>query len=363
LATRSRTPAQHEEVLALVAKHKGVVAAASRAEGIKLPTLRSRYEAALLWKANGSLPPERESFHSGRRLPQTADECWALLDDYIGRSVKTSALTRKCKQPANNKPSRIVIASDFHAPFQCNESVAEMIRRESGRADTLIINGDLMDFYSISRFIKHESVSMESELAATDALLGQLSAAFPEVVIVSGNHDHARFEKQLRTLLSLEMCHVIEYLTGGNMSVIRLMAKRYPNVRFGGLQVGRFGVDWLYQHGDIITAHAERFSIVPGSALRAIDAALTNAEDMLGLKPWKVLVQAHTHQMGQFPYKANRTLVEGGCMCQIHGYQLQAKFSGVVQRRGYVTLEQTNGVTRVNSIHYEWLDADRDRAA
>ena len=28
----------------------------------------------------------RESTISGRRLPQTADECWALLDDWIGRS-------------------------------------------------------------------------------------------------------------------------------------------------------------------------------------------------------------------------------------------------------------------------------------
>ncbi len=304
-------------------------------------------------------PPERESLHSGRRLPQTADECWALLDDFIGRSARKPV---QHKRTAPKADQRIVIASDFHAPFADPWAVGELIAREGSRTDTLIINGDLMDFYSISRFLKYERVGMDMELAATEALLGQLSAAFPEVILVSGNHDHARFEKQLRLQLSLDMIHALEYLTGGNMSVLRLMAKRYPNVRFGGQKVGRFNVDWLYQHGDLITAHAEKFSQVPGSALRTIDTALTNAEDMLELKPWRVLVQAHTHQMAHFPYKANRVLVECGCMCQTHGYQLQAKFSGVIQRRGYVVLEQTKGVTDLNSVRLVWLDAER-RAA
>jgi predicted phosphodiesterase len=303
---------------------------------------------------------ERESFHSGRRLPQTADDCWALLDDFIGRSRKPAR--SQFREHGKKQTSRIVIASDFHAPFHDAAAVGELIARESGTADTLIVNGDIQDFYAISRFTKYESVSIESELAAVDALLGQLSSAFREVVLVGGNHDTHRFEKQLRSLLSLEMVHVIEFLTGGNLSVLRVIAKRYPNIRFADTQVGRFHVGWYYQHGDLICAHAEKFSRVPGAALRGIDEWFTDQDAALGLQPWKVLVQAHTHQLAWIPWKSDRLLVEGGCMCQTHGYQLQARIMGRPQRRGYVTLEQTKGVTDINSVRLTWLDAERQAA-
>jgi hypothetical protein len=49
-------------------------------------------------------------------------------------------------------------------------------------------------------------------------------------------------------------------------------------------------------------------------------------------------------------------------MCQTHGYQLQAKIMGRPQRTGYVLLEQTSGVTDINSVRLVWLDADRKAA-
>jgi predicted phosphodiesterase len=285
-----------------------------------------------------------------------------VLDDFIGRTPRPHDRPSRTRK-AESSTRRVVIASDFHAPFQDNWAVSELIAREGGKADTLIVNGDIQDFYSISRFVKYEQVSMESELAAVDALLGQLSAAFPEVILVSGNHDHARFEKQLRTLLSVEMCHVVEFLTGGNLSVLRVIAKRYPNVKFAETKVGRFGVGWLYQHGDLITTHAEKYSRVPGSALRGIDEWLTDFDQVLALEPWKVLVQAHTHAGGVFPFKADRLLVECGCLCATHGYQLTARIMGRPQRLGYVSLDQTGGVTDINSVRFTWLDAERKRGA
>jgi predicted phosphodiesterase len=357
MANSSRTPKQHLETLKWVEEHGGVSQAA-RAQGVKRATLQARHQAALQWQANGS--PEIESFTTGRRLPQTADDCWRVLDDFIGRSARNPK-PRAAAKPKSG-PQRIVIASDFHAPFADPWAVAELITRESGKADTLIVNGDIQDFYAISRFIKYEQVSVESELAAVDALLGQLSAAFPEVVLVGGNHDTARFEKQLRTLLPIEMQHVIEFLTGGNLSVLRVLAKRYPNVRFADTKVGRFSVGWYWQLGDLITTHAEKFSVVPGAALRGIDSWMTAMHDALDLKPWRVLVQAHTHQLAMFPFKADRLLVEQGCMCATHGYQLQARIMGAPQRLGYVTLEQTRGVTDLNSVRLVWLDADRKAA-
>jgi predicted phosphodiesterase len=355
--------AEIERTLDALARHQGNQTHAANELGINQNTVWHRLQRArrtkLVTKEQEEGWKARESVHSGRRLPQTADECWAVLDDYIGRSKKPRV---QYKRTAPKAEQRIVIASDFHAPFQDNWAVSELIQRERG-ADTLVINGDLQDFYSISRFTKYEQVSMESELAAVDALLGQLSAAFPEVVIVAGNHDTARFEKQIRQYLSVELMHVVEFLTGGNLSVLRVIAKRYPNVRFADTSVGRFQVGWFWQLGDLITAHAEKYSRVPGAALRGIEEWFSDQEQTLGLKPWRVLIQAHTHQLGMFAFRSDRLLIEQGCMCSTHGYQLQARIMGRPQRLGYVALNQTKGVTDINSIRLVWLDGERPCSA
>jgi len=64
-----------------------------------------------------------------------------------------------------------------------------------------------------------------------------------------------------------------------------------------------------------------------------------------------------------FPWKADKVLIEGGCLSLVHGYQLQARIAGRPQRVGYVTLDQSNGVTDINSIRLVWLDADRKKVA
>lgn len=294
-----------------------------------------------------------ESFTSGRRLPQTADDCWAVLDQFIGRSPKPPVQQQRTR--ANAEQQRMVIASDFHAPFQCNRSVAQLIAREATQTDVLVIAGDFTDSYSYSRFVRFEPITAESEWAACDALLGQLSSAFPEIVCIAGNHD-MRLERHLRSQLSPDVMFAIEQLTGGVMDPFKAIAKRYPNVRFEGHTVGRHGAGWFTQIGDLLVAHAEKFSRVPGSASRSIEEWFRDNHDTLGLKPWRVLSQAHTHQLSAIYYGSDKLLVESACLCETHGYQLQPKIGGRPQRRGYVTLTQTAGVTDVNSVRLVWLD-------
>lgn len=317
-----------------------------------ISTINSRVSAAIRdgCLAKSDLDEWRRGDALGlKRLPQTADECWALLDAAIGRQRNIP----KPPKYVNAKQRRYLIGGDFHAPFHDVEAVAAFLNEP---ADTCIVNGDLQDFYSISRFTKYEDVSIERELAAVDAILGQLSATFPDVLIVQGNHDKPRFEKQLRQMLSLEMIHVLEFLTGGEFSAIRVLAKRYKNIRFADVQVGRHHLGWFAQEGDLLVAHAEKFSRVPGSALRGIEEWFTDRNDTLGLKPWRVLVQAHTHQLGWFPWHSDQLLVEGGCLCGVHGYQLDARIAGRPQRLGYVTLTQQAGVTDLGSVRCHWLD-------
>ena len=294
-------------------------------------------------------------------LPRGYESQWLEWQKFIGQARERYA--GPCKRPVKIGRQKIVVASDFHAPFHHKEYVAAMLERERD-ADLLIVGGDLQDFYSVSRFVKYEHVPFEEEMAAVTLLLEQFSERFPRVLIVEGNHDKPRFEKQLRDRLSEEMVKVIEYLAGGNLSVIQAAAKRFPNIEFARNVVdGRFTVGWYAQVNDLLVSHMEKFSTVAGSTLRGVEDWYSNFEKVIGLdRNWKVIVQAHTHAGAWFPYKADRLLVESGCMCRTHGYQLTPRAGGRPQRQGYVTLEQIDGKTDINSVRFVWLDAE-DRAA
>lgn len=360
MAGKTLSAAVLQDTLDAVRDHGGVSAAA-RALGVNRETMHSRWNRAQAWaRRHGHDLPEVGN-HAvvvppSPRLPVTADEAWTLLDGWIGRRRITQTKP-PIWQPGDVQ--RIVIAGDFHAPFQDNDVVATLIADEGPRADTLVISGDLIDHYSISRFIRYEHVPIEQEIAGADALLGQLAAAFSDVLVVEGNHDKPRFEKQLRTMLSPEMMHCIELLTGGNLSIVHLLAKRYPNVRFAPQAAGPYKLGWLTQVGDLVVSHAEKFSSVPGAALRKIEEGLTDFDHVYGLKPWRVLVQAHTHAHSVVCWHADRLLVEGGCCCITHGYQLTARMGGRPQRQGYVTLTQHKGATDLNSVRFRWLNPDR----
>jgi hypothetical protein len=115
--------------------------------------------------------------------------------------------------------------------------------------------------------------------------------------------------------------------------------------------------DWMMVLGDVVLLHAEKYSRVPGSALRGIHEWLQDNERMLRLPPdWRVVIQAHTHQLGMFPFSSDRLLVECGCLCQTPGYAVSARVGGRPQRRGYVTFDLVAGRCDVNSMRLQWLD-------
>ena len=347
----------------------GSVQGAGDALGVKRTTFQNRWAEAKRWALQQGLPvPEvgtkaqigigvpPKMMPRSPRLPQTADEAWAVIDAFIERTRPEIDAPPPYQ---GGQTRRYVIASDFHAPFHDAQAVADLISREGNRPDTtLVIAGDLLDLYSVSSYSKQERVAIEQEMAGAHALLEQLAAAFNDILLVEGNHDQ-RLDRRLRALLPEEMVAAIQYLCGGDLSLLRMLAKRYSHVRFAPVTVGRFQVKWVSQIGDVVISHAEKYSRVPGSAMRGVEEWLTDQHLAMGLAPWRVLCQAHTHQLAWIPWRADKVLIEVGCMTETHGYQMSPQVQGRPQRRGWCTLTQVDGVTQMNSIRMHWVDAER----
>lgn len=89
--------------------------------------------------------------------------------------------------------TKVGILSDIHIPYHSNEAIVPALEylKKKG-ADCIILNGDVMDCYQLSRFEKDpRKRNMKHELDATSQFLDVLKKHFPKTKIVFkiGNHE------------------------------------------------------------------------------------------------------------------------------------------------------------------------------
>lgn len=96
--------------------------------------------------------------------------------------------------------SRVLIISDLHFPYQDNRAITAALNYgKEKNANAILINGDLIDFATISRHERDwRQRSVKEEFDATRTFLVSLRKNFPKARIIYkfGNHDE-RWEKYL----------------------------------------------------------------------------------------------------------------------------------------------------------------------
>jgi predicted phosphodiesterase len=371
------SPELAREALRAVRDHRTVLEAA-RALGLSYGTLRSRVDAArsLGITADSEIDePSTPPPPSSLREPLTSfEEAWQqwkraigmAKDRYVGppsrhaESLGKRARGRKSigvsddGGPASST-QKILVVPDLHAPFHEPEMFAEMLRAEKD-ADHCICIGDMGDAYALSRFVKYEHMPYRDEWAAVTLVMQELATRFQKVTIILGNHD-VRLERQIRDRLTEDMVDAIKFITGGILCPITALAKRYPNVTVARHETpAGHTIDWFATVGDAWLGHPEKYSRVPGAALRFTEEWLADNEKALGLDRYRLIVMGHTHAASIIPWRAETLLVECGCLCRHQGYMTSARIGGRPQRRGYVTFTQNDGVTDLNSVRFRWLD-------
>jgi predicted phosphodiesterase len=109
--------------------------------------------------------------------------------------------------------NKVLIISDIHIPYQDNDALWLAIKKgkEMG-VNTVLINGDLMDLYQMSRFEKDpRKRNFEFEILQTKEFLSILRKQFPKAQIYfkKGNHD-ARYDTFMR-LRAPELIGIMEF--------------------------------------------------------------------------------------------------------------------------------------------------------
>lgn len=95
----------------------------------------------------------------------------------------------------------IVIASDIHIPFQDKAAVKAFLGYvKEKQPEIIVLNGDVLDMFMLSRFTKGEGRNPLEEIKMCQALLGTLRNTCPnsEIFYVIGNHEC--FDKRTEVL-------------------------------------------------------------------------------------------------------------------------------------------------------------------
>jgi predicted phosphodiesterase len=173
--------------------------------------------------------------------------------------------------------NKILIISDIHAPYHDEQAIELALNYgvEQG-ANTVLINGDLIDFYQLSRFEKDpRKRSVKYELDCVREILKYIRYKFPLATIIYylGNHDH-RYHKYMiqkaPELLDIEEFNLYSLLKCAENQIILLDNNRGTragklNIRHGHEFYGSGGVFparsyYLKAKDNILVSHVHRTS-------------------------------------------------------------------------------------------------------
>lgn len=293
---------------------------------------------------------------SGLGLPQKEREFYGNLDqDKVARYFKglLQLPDFKVKIPKKKKSHRqkILLISDLHLPFVHEDLLAHIIKNEKD-AHQLHINGDIFDFYSLSRFVPYRmDMNFLKEFNSAMQYLKIIAETWPTIEFSTGNHFTRLFKYILGRLGNKDLFEagIIQYKPE------QIITSNFPNmikaehkIKGTDLSVCFFNVV-----GDLLYGHFEKSSKIIGKPVRDAYDTMSSWRKAFefDMRDIKVFVQAHTHKMVQFPYDGNHVmLMEGGCICNVQEYAVQPSMNYAPNVPGYITMIQEDGQTDWETI-------------
>jgi predicted phosphodiesterase len=194
--------------------------------------------------------------------------------------------------------TKIVFICDLHIPYE-DKKIVELILKflDDYRPEYLILGGDIIDFYSLSKFNKDpkRALDIQKDLDKTFNFLKKLRELLPstKIIYIKGNHESRlkKYKWSKAPELAYLRCLSYEKLFRLEELNIQWEDKRW-----------NFGKAW-FMHGDKLSKHSG-------------DSARKNREEY-GVN----CITAHSHRTG----KSNLTNLggnygawESGCLCSLN---------------------------------------------
>lgn len=236
--------------------------------------------------------------------------------------------------------TRILSISDLHVPFQLP---IETFKEYRGIVDILVLNGDLIDNHTISKFPKTYRVSpMEEIIEGRQYIIDLIDYIRPQKVLATYGNHCIRFQAYMSKYLDPDIAALMPntvldliFEDGFNHYDKRRHTKSWyepiKNVfAEQNIEIVYTG-NWFCQVGKTIFAHPQAYS---SGMMKTAEKALTFFNNQRGeTEDFDTIVLGHTHRLGDYTL-GGVTIYEQGCCCDV----AQNNYSN-----GHLTTPQTEG--------------------
>lgn len=260
---------------------------------------------------------------------------WKYIKDFKKVDKLNSSLESFTKVEKPKNSSKLLIMGCFHIPFEHKDLIQKIIDVEGKDTDVLFVNGDFMDIFSVSTWIKDRYISLKKEYDKALQYLELFSKSFPKVQLISGNHED-RITRSFNSLLEMPTKFLVNkdimsrLVNGEVLDDYGYVedVKDFKNIHY---EIG--DQNWYVNINDnVIIAHPKRFFKIEARTVVKFYEWLAPR-----YKNLECVVMNHTHHYASLVVN-NVLLFENGCVCYPLDYEKQGKFQYSPQQLSYTVL-------------------------
>lgn len=195
------------------------------------------------------------------------------------------------------------VISDIHIPYHSIEAITAALNEFKRRkVDGILINGDLIDFYQLSRFNKDpRKRSVAHEIKATNDFLDSLQKHFPKAKIFYKSGNHCVRYNHFLLLKAPELLGIPEIEFA---SLLKLKERKIVHI------------------GDKTIVKANSLNLIHGHEFGGSVFSPVNIARGLYLKGKTSAMQGHNHQVSEHTEPNMNgeitTTWSLGCLCELH---------------------------------------------
>lgn len=239
--------------------------------------------------------------------------------------------------------NKILVLSDLHCPYVNKQFLEEAINNNKD-ADLCILNGDVLDCSSFSKYDNEYDFSIYEEIKMAKKIFDILSSVFKHVIYIKGNHEK-RFEKFINNLpLKQNKEYFLEYAN----PMINLV-NQYKNIIF----IDNYFIE-VY---DIIFAHPSNYSTGILKTVSNVNLDMKAKRNILPNSNYNAVIIGHTHQLGNAFTEDNIYIAETGCMCNLQPYKY-TNSNKTMWQPGYMVINMKNKKIDINNSRLFYLKYD-----
>jgi hypothetical protein len=220
-------------------------------------------------------------------------------------------------EPISNLRNGVLDLADLHIPFQL-DNVIDIVKKHKDVVSAIVLSGDILDCFEISKFVSLYEFPIEEELIAALNFVKEIKTIVGnevKIILIYGNHEK-RWHKYIARMQQRKL---YKFLNPKVLSMLKDGFTIYENdtsTHYEGIPDLIVLDSWFVNiQNELIICHPNNY-LRPdiSNAKKAIEHFITEGEQ------FRAVVVSHTHHQNETADYLGKCGIELGCLCKPFDY-------------------------------------------